>query len=133
MPIKQVLVGGKSGAGGTDYEEAVWHIGGTLKAGDNSTNYHHVRRAGSPFAAWVTIKGDLPTTQVIINIKHIERAGADKSLFRTTKLTVAAGVREGEQLLFANPLPVFAEKDHLDLDVVQAGGAARVQITIKYR
>jgi len=109
---------------------AVWHIGGTLVAGDNATNHHVVRRAGSALVATADVKGDKPTVKAVIDITHIE---SGLSIFGTAKLEVQIGAEFGEQTVFKVPTPHFSEKDRLDLNVVTPGGATRVQITLQYR
>ena len=127
-----------------DFEPAVWHIGSILKVGDNNTNYHQIRRDGSPFQAYATVKGTLPTTDVKIDILWHDRSeDTITSIFaEDTPMIIPAGSRDSLAVTFADPLPEFRAVtfdptdeigDLLDLDVIQNGGASRVQITVEYR
>jgi hypothetical protein len=120
--------GGGIGIGGQDYDEAVWCINKALVTGDNSTNYHHCRRNGSPYEAFAAVK-TVGSSDAVIDV--LDEGGA--SIFGATKLTIPAGVAFGIQNTFADPRPAFHRLDRLNLNVTVAGGFGRVQITVKYR
>ena len=130
--------------GGADYDFAAWHIGRALVLGDNATNYHQVRRDGSPYQAYATVKGTIPTADVEIDILWHDRSeGTITSIFaEDTPMVVPAGTRDSTAVTIVDPLPEFVAVpldptdepgDLLDLDVLATGRATRVQITVEYR
>ena len=127
--------GGAGGGGGSlAYDSAVWHIGAAVQAGDNSTNYHHLRRDGAPVAAFATVKGALPTSDVVIDILSVDdTVAANRSIFDATKMVIPTGTRDSNAVVFNSPLPTFQKRKRLNLNVVSAGGCTRLQITVLYR